>query len=244
MVAGEFFGTGALALAVLAMSNSNISQMPYFVAMGAGLVLAALVVMLANVTGAVFNPALSLGLWTVRKLQNFQTLAYIVAQFAGAAAAYMLFCWMVGIPLDKLENKGLTTMNSKIMVGELLGTLVFSMAIASALYQNLSLGVKAFIVGAGLSVGALLASLASGGLLNPAVALSVHQFGLWTYVLGPVLGAVLGFNLYNWLFVDNEVAASRPATTTLKTVAVKPAVTARKTTTKKAVATKKKTVKK
>src|SRR5262249_22219212 len=32
------------------------------------------------------------------------------------------------------------------------------------------------------------------------------QWGWGTYVLGPVLGAVIGFNLYNLLFVETELA--------------------------------------
>ena len=250
MVVGEFLGTGVLTMAVLALSNSNVGQMPFFIAVSAGLTLAILVTMLAGITGAVFNPAISLGLWTVRKLQTMQTVAYILAQFAGAAAAFALYCYFVNISLGKLENKGFTDFTPRVMVGELVGTMIFSMAIASAVYQKLSLGTKAFIIGAGLTVGALVATLGSGGLLNPAVALAVHQFGLWTYVLGPVLGAVLGFNLYNLLFVETEVAeaaeaaeeakVARPA---VKTVAAQRAAV-KKTTVRKAPAKKKAVAKK
>ncbi len=242
MVVGEFLGTAVLTLAVLALSNSNVGQMPFFIAVSAGLALAILVVMLANVTGAVFNPAISLGLWTVRKLQTMQTVAYILAQFAGAAVAFALYCYFVNISLGKLPNKGLTEFAPRVMVGELIGTMIFSMAIASAVYQKLSLGAKAFIVGAGLTVGALVATLGSGGILNPAVALAVHQFGLWTYVLGPVLGAVLGFNIYNLLFVNAEATASRPAkVASLETVTVKSSASVRKAAAKKTATARKKT---
>ena len=53
MVVGEFLGTAGLALAVLALSHSNVGQMPWFIAISAGLALSVLVVMLANITGAV-----------------------------------------------------------------------------------------------------------------------------------------------------------------------------------------------
>jgi hypothetical protein len=36
--------------------------------------------------------------------------------------------------------------------------------------------------------------------------LGARQWGWGTYVLGPVLGAVIGFNLYNLLFVETELA--------------------------------------
>lgn len=242
MVVGEFLGTAGLALAVLALSHSNVGQMGWFIAVSAGLALSVLVVMLANITGAVFNPALSVGLWTVRRLQTMQMVAYIVAQFAGAAAAWLLFCYFTNIGVDKIDNKGFTDFNGRVMVAELIGMIVFSMSIAAAIYQKLSLGLKAFAVGAGLTVGALIATLGSGGILNPAVALAVHQFGLWTYVLGPVLGAVLGFNLYNLLFVETELAAAKPAAAR-QSVSVKPAAV-RKAPAKKPAAKKKTVAKK
>lgn len=242
MVVGEFLGTAVLAGAVLALSNSNVGQMPWFIAASAGLTLALLVMLFANITGAVFNPALSIGLWTVRKLQTVQAIAYILAQFAGAAAAFALYCYFVNISLGKIDNKGFTDFTPRVMVAELVGMVIFSMGVAAAVYQRLSLGAKAFAIGGGLTVGALVATLGSGGILNPAVALSVHQFGLWTYVLGPVLGAVLGFNLYNLLFVDNEAEASRTAvrSESLETVTVKSTAANRKSVAKKTATTRKK----
>lgn len=243
MVVGEFLGTGILSLAVLGLSHSNVGQMPWFIAVSAGLALSILVVMLANITGAVFNPALSIGLWTVRKLQSLQTVAYVLAQFAGAAAAWLLFCYFTDISIDKIQNKGFTDVNARIMVAELVGTMIFAMAVASAVYQRVSLGVKAFVVGAGLTVGALVATLGSGGILNPAVALAVHQFGLWTYVAGSVIGAILGFNLYNLLFTETELNTSRPARVADVKVA-KASAPARKAASKKPAARKKTVAKK
>lgn len=248
MLVSEFLGTGVLALTVLALTHSQLSY-PYFVASAAGLALTLLVVALAGISGAVFNPALTIGLWTVRKLKTLQAVSYIIAQFAGAAAAWYLFVYFTNLG----EAKNNSTYNARFLVAETVGTFVFSFAVAAAVYQRLSLGLKAFMVGGGLTAGALVASLGSMGVLNPAVAFSVHQFGWGTYVLGPVLGAVVGFNLYNLLFVETEVAeaaeakeeaaearkAARPA---VKTVAAQRA-TAKKTTVRKAPA-KRKTTKK
>jgi hypothetical protein len=125
--------------------------------------------------------------------------------------------------------------------------------VASAIYQRLSLGLKAFMVGGGLTAGAIIASLGSAGVLNPAVAFSVHQFGWGTYVLGPVLGAVVGFNLYNLLFVETEVAEAaeakaeaaeaKVAKPAVKTVAAQRAA-AKKSAARKAPAKRKTTSKK
>lgn len=201
MLVSEFLGTGALALMVLAMSRSQLA-LPYFIGSAAALTVAIMVVALAGISGAVFNPALTVGLWSVRKLKTLQALSYIVAQFAGAAVAWYLFVYFT--KLDDVKNNG--AYDGRVLVAEVLGTFVFAFTVAAAIYQRLSLGLKAFMVGGGLLAGVLIASLGSNGLLNPAVALSLHQWGWGTYVLGPVLGAVLGFNLYNLLFVETELA--------------------------------------
>ncbi len=248
MLVSEFLGTAVLALAVLALSHSQLSY-PYFIASAAGLTLVLLVVALAGISGAVFNPALTIGLWTVRKLRTLQALSYIIAQFAGAAAAWYLFVYFT--KLENAKNNG--TYDARLLVAEAAGTFVFSFAVASAIYQRLSLGLKAFMVGGGLTAGAIIASLGSAGVLNPAVAFSVHQFGWGTYVLGPVLGAVVGFNLYNLLFVETEVAEAaeakaeaaeaKVAKPAVKTVAAQRAA-AKKSAARKAPAKRKTTSKK
>lgn len=205
MLLGEFIGTGALTLTVLSMAHSAIGQqIAFFIAVPAGLLLALMVLALAGISGAVFNPAITIGLWTVRKLQTLQAIGYILMQFLGAAAAWYLFVYLTKIDTSKVEFK--MDYDPRVLVAETVGTFIFAFSIAAAIYQRLSLGVKAFAIGGGLTVGALAATLASAGILNPAVAWSLHQFGWGTYVAGPILGAILGFNLYNILFVQTELA--------------------------------------
>jgi hypothetical protein len=108
-----------------------------------------------------------------------------------------------------------------MLVGEFLGTAALTLAVlavshsqlslnyfiaSAAIYQRFPLYAKAAAIGGALMSGSLIASLGSAGVLNPAVALGLHQWGWGTYVLGPVLGAVIGFNLYNLLFVETELA--------------------------------------
>lgn len=248
MLVSEFLGTAVLTLVVLSSSHSQLS-LPYFIATAAGLTLTLLVIALANVSGAIFNPALTIGLWTVRKLKTVQALSYIIVQFLGAAAAWYLFVYFT--KLTGVKNTG--TYDAHVLVAETVGTFIFSFSIAAALYQRLSLGLRGLMVGGGLVAGALIASLGSAGLLNPAVAMSLHQWAWGTYVLGPVLGAVIGFNLYNLLFVETEVAEAAEAKAELKEkaktektevratrVAAKAKAPAKKAPAKRATTTKKK----
>jgi len=201
MLVGEFLGTTALTLIVLAISHSQLS-LSYFIATAAGLMVALMTLALAGISGAVFNPAMTIGLWTVRKLRTLQALSYLVVQLAGGAVAWQLFEYLT--KLSGIHNTG--TYSARVLVAEVIGTFVFSFVWAAAIYQRFNLLSKAAAIGGGLTVGSLVASLGSSGFVNPAVALGLHQWGWGTYVLGPVLGAVIGFNLYNLLFVETELA--------------------------------------
>lgn len=201
MLVGEFLGTTALTLIVLAISHSQLS-LGYFIATSAGLMVALMTLALAGISGAVFNPAMTIGLWTVRKLRTLQALSYIVVQLAGGAVAWQLFEYLT--KLSGVHNT--STYSSRVLVAEVVGTFFFAFVWAAAVYQRFNLYSKAAAIGGALTAGSLVASLGSAGFLNPAVALGLHQWAWGTYVLGPVLGAVIGFNLYNLLFVETELA--------------------------------------
>src|SRR6185369_5981999 len=201
MLVGEFLGTTALTLIVLAISHSQLS-LSYFIATAAGLMVALMTLALAGISGAIFNPAMTIGLWTVRKLRTLQALSYLAVQLLGGAVAWELFVYLT--KLTGVHNTG--TYSSRILVAEVVGTFIFAFVWAAAIYQRFPLYAKAAAIGGALTAGSLVASLGSAGILNPAVALGLHQWGWGTYVLGPVLGAVIGFNLYNLLFVETELA--------------------------------------
>jgi aquaporin Z len=202
MLVGEFLGTTALTLVVLALTHSQIGSLGFFTPVSAGLMVAVMTLALAGISGAVFNPAMTIGLWTVRKLRTLQALFYLAVQIGGGWVAWELFVYLTKI--SGVHNTG--TYSGRVLVAEVVGTFIFSFGWAAAIYQRFSLFAKAAAIGSALSVGALVASLGSAGFMNPAVALGLHQWGWGTYVLGPVLGAVIGFNLYNLLFVETELA--------------------------------------
>jgi hypothetical protein len=95
---------------------------------------------------------------------------------------------------------------TKVLIAEGVGTLIFAMAVASTTYKRFSIeGVAAF-TGIAYMVGIIAASAGNAalGLLNPAVALGIHAWVWTTYVLGPVIGAVVGVNLYTLLFANGD----------------------------------------
>lgn len=194
MLAAEFLGTAILTAVILAVSKSNVG-LPYFVSIAAGLAIAAGTLVFGAVSGAHFNPAITIGLWSARRIKSFAALLYIAVQLLGGITAYLLYTYLVNA---EWENMG--EYNARVLVAEAAGAFVFSLGWAATVYNKLSVGQAAFTVGGSLMLGILVASVASAGVLNPAVALGLRTWEWGTYVLGPVLGAVIGLNLYALLF--------------------------------------------
>src|SRR4051812_44927148 len=89
-VVAEFLGAGVLTLLVLSVQRSTIG-VPFFVAAAAGLTLALMVFVVGNISGGFFNPAVTLGLWTARRLPTVTAVLFVAAQLLGAWAAYYLY---------------------------------------------------------------------------------------------------------------------------------------------------------
>src|SRR3990167_9886313 len=84
----EFIGTAILATVVLAVSGR--SAMPYETALFSGITLALLVLIFGPFSGAHINPVVTIGMWTVKKIQTSTAIVYIGAQMLGGFAALQM----------------------------------------------------------------------------------------------------------------------------------------------------------
>jgi len=186
----ECVGTFGLALLVtLAVDGSFPLPVPIL----AGLFLALSVYSIGHISGCHINPAVTLGLLSIKKIQLKDAMSYIVAQLVGAFGA-MMMAQSVGVRLTP-QVSGMLTFG----VAEAIGTAFFTFGIASVVYGRAEKSFSGIVVGGSLLLGiAFAALLGSAGVLNPAVALSLSLFTPM-YVLGPIFGSLLGFNLYTWL---------------------------------------------
>jgi len=193
VLAAEFFGTFVLASAVLAMVTKI--NLAFFPALAAGLVLTVMVLTIGAVSGAHINPAVTVALWSQRKVQTAEALAYVVVQIAAGFAAWAVAQWLLDTTLDATVTSDI---DWRILTAEAIGAFVFTVGIAAAVSQKLDGMKQAFAIGFSLTIGIMVASLGSAGLLNPAVAVALHSYSL-SYIVGPLLGGVLGMAFYNYL---------------------------------------------
>lgn len=190
----EFLGAAMWALVALVMSETT--AVAYFIATSVAVVLALAYMFFNTVSGAHFNPAITFGMWTARRITSLRAVTYIVAQLLGGLAAWQLYQYFVNHSLAAKAGH----FDGKVLLAEVVGTMILAMGFAAAIAKAFDALQSAVTVGAALFVGILVAATASSGFLNPAVALSLRSFSA-AYILGPLVGGFIGINLYNWLFV-------------------------------------------
>ena len=204
MVAAEFLGTGILTAVVLAVASSSVPY-TYFIALVAGLALAGGTLVFGPASGAHFNPVVTIGLWTARRIKALPAIVYVAAQLLGGMAAYALYTYLKKDSLD-----GVGEYDPRVLIAEATGAFIFALGWAATVYHKLDTGKSAFVIAASFVVGVLVASTVSAGLINPAVALGTQNWVWGTYVLGPILGGIIGFNLYALVFAPvNSLLGSK-----------------------------------
>jgi len=163
----------------------------------AALTVMILVMALSRLSGAHFNPAVTMAMWATRQLSSLKAAGYIVAQLLGAMLALIVVTQFVAnTPVtDGAEPlRVLAIPNLEEQWRPFLGE---------------ALGVEAgFVVGGSLLLGLIVATLGSPAILNPAVALGMSAFhpnNLWTILtfgIAPVIGTIAGAWLYKLLQWD------------------------------------------
>jgi glycerol uptake facilitator-like aquaporin len=202
MVLAEFLGTAVLSLVILSVRNSAIG-IPYFVAIAAGLTVGMVYLNSGDGTKLQINPAVTIALWTVRKINTVEGVLRVAFQVLGGFAALKLFTYFVNVPIQKIT----VHYSARVMLAEAVGAFIFTLAIAAAMNKNFDRMQLGVFVGSSFVLAMIVASSASNGIVNPAVALAIKSWGWNTYVLGPIAGAVVGMNFYAMVFADKSGAS-------------------------------------
>ena len=227
----EFIGTFALVLFItLAVSlyvsppDPQTGQVPFIDFSVIGLVhvfaLFMLIQTLAVVSGAHFNPAVTVAMTALRQIKPPDALIYVVAQLAGAvAAALVTKAVLVEFPNAEAVNFGATAVGDRLNGEALLGALVEGIGTFFLVWAIIGVAVNprgskewaALVIGGTLGLVVFVAGPLTGAGINPArwfgPALVASEFGdfndwFFAFVLAPVLGALLAAALYFNLFMS------------------------------------------
>lgn len=161
-----------------------------------GLIIMAMIYSVGNISGAHLNPAVTLGFWSVKRIQLKQASFYIISQILGAILASILLKLIFPTHI----NFGATTPSGSIWRSFILETILTFMLMFIII--NVSTGHKEKGIIAGVAIGgfitlaALLGGPVSGASLNPARSIgpaivSGEMSSFWIYLTAPVIGAIL-----------------------------------------------------
>ncbi len=212
-----FFGVGAISADQFLRSTTN-GQSGFGllgVALAQGLAIGIMVTSLGHISGGHFNPAVTIGFWVTRKFSTFDTLAYWVAQVAGAvAAAYLLRrlpfdAWgPVQLGTPDLAS-GVTRTIGMILEAVMTFFLVFVVFATAVDVQGAFNKIAGFAIGLVVTMGVLLGGPFTGAALNPARAFGPalaanHWNNHGVYWIGPLAGGVVAGWLYDTLFLGKK----------------------------------------
>ncbi len=198
-IVAEFLGTALLVMVAIVMSQTT--SVSYFIATSLAVTLALVAMFFGPVSGAHVNPGVTFGLWIARKIGTIRAIAFIVAQLLGGLASWQLFQYLIDKPLPAHT----TSFNGTIFVAELVGTAIWAMGVAAVMTRVYDSIQGALTLGAAVFTGVMVAAIASAGYINPAIALGVRNFS-GVYILGPLVGGLIGVNLYTMLFAPTRAA--------------------------------------
>jgi glycerol uptake facilitator-like aquaporin len=191
----ELLGTFLLALFVGTVGAGAALYKEYgtlYMPAAVGGLIALLVYVIGPVSGANFNPAVTLGLLVIRRLSPYKAAGYVIAQIVGAWLGLMLASWLVG----PLVVPAIGTLQSA--VAEAFGAGILVLAIVSVVLGKVEAAWGGAVIGLALALAVTFSLGASGGLLNPALALAMGTFSP-AYLLAPLAGGLIGASLAMWL---------------------------------------------
>ncbi len=152
IVTAEAIGTFVLTL-VTVLATAYF-MLPFYV----GLTLMLMVLAIGAISGAHINPAVTFGLWSMRKLKTVLVPFYWAAQFLGAMAAVVLLGAFSGGSFA-IQLGHFLEFSWSIFALELVGTAVFMFGVAAVLNRDdIKLTGKAVGVGMSLTVALLVAT--------------------------------------------------------------------------------------
>jgi MIP family channel proteins len=220
---GSFLATG--------FGTTDVNAIPAVilllpVAVATGLAIAVMVTAVGHISGAHFNPAVTLSFVVTRRIALPLAGIYWAMQFAGATCAALLLKWVFPNALVDQAKLGVPVLNSQLNSGQ--GLIVEAILTAMLVFAVFATAVDeggAFKAVAGFGIGLVITmDILCGGPLTSASMNPARAFGpqlvqndwqsySWLYYVGPALGAVIAALVYELLFIRKPLEPVGPPET-------------------------------
>ena len=174
----------------------------------------------ARISGAHFNPAVTIGLWSIKKFPTKDVIPYIVSQIIGSLLATFTIVAILGKQASTIGVLGSVAPFGDVtllgvFIAEFLGTFLLMYAImVVAVDKNAQPGFAALIIGLVILGIVVAIGNISGSGINPARSLTpmignlivagtpIDLLVLAVYIIAPILGAICGAQLYEYLYKE------------------------------------------
>ncbi len=206
----EFIGTFALIfIGVGAIAADNITGGKLGltgIALAHGLTIGVMASATGAISGGHLNPAVTIALWSAKKINDINAIGYVLVQCAGAiAAAALIKC---AVPAEALAAVGMGTpaLGNNISVGmglitEIILTFFLVFVIYGTAVDSRAPKMAGLFIGLAVCLDILMGGPISGAAMNPARHLGPALMGgglqnLWIYWAGPIIGGVLAAQVF------------------------------------------------
>lgn len=209
----EFIGTFALVFvgtgAVIVNDTQGGAITHVGISIAFGLIIMVMIYAVGEISGAHFNPAVTVAFAVSQRFAWREVPAYIASQVAGALLGSVALLFL--LPAHGTMGATIPAIGmGQAFVMEVILTFFLMFVII-----NVAIGAKEKGITAGLAIGgtvllcAMFAGPVTGASMNPARSLgpalvSGAMTGLWIYLVAPFLGAVLAVLCWQWLRKDDE----------------------------------------
>jgi len=222
----EFIGTfwlvlGGCGSAVLAAAFPDVGIGLLGVSLAFGLTVLTMAFAIGHISGCHLNPAVSVGLMVGGRFPAAELLPYVVVQvLGGLAAGGVLFVIASGQPGFDVtagfasngygeHSPGGYSLTAAI-VSEVVMTAMFLIIILGSTDRRAPAGLAPIAIGLALTLIHLISIPVTNTSVNPARSTGVALYQgswaisqLWLFWVAPIVGAVLGGLVYNWLGREN-----------------------------------------
>lgn len=197
---------GTAAMAINEVMNGAVTHVGIGITWG--FIVIAMIYAFGEISGAHFNPAVTIAFAYAKKFPWKEVPKYIVAQVVGAVLASVVV-WYLFPESKTLGGTRTELVWHKAFVMEFLLTFFLMLVII-----NVSTGSKEIGVVAGIAIGgvvmleALFAGPVTNASMNPArsfapALVSGYWLNLWLYILAPIAGALVAVMSCKWVKTDN-----------------------------------------
>jgi aquaporin Z len=218
-----FIGAGSVVMSTTFGADRTVALL--VAAFAYGLAIAVMVSAVGHVSGAHFNPAVTIGAWITQKIKSSDALGYILAQLAGGTVGALLLRACLPSQVVKQAKYGVPEVvrglsnGQGVLIEAILTFFLVWVIFATAIDPDGAFGkIAGLAIGFTITMGILMGGNFTGAAMNPArhfgpAAIGGFWDNWWVYWVGPIAGAIVAAAAYDGLIIrrPGSVAAEEAA---------------------------------